>query len=163
MEKRKKWLIVFWLMFLMISFVSIEAGIYDHYPDGSWLSLPTSFVELGEIITDPFDSTIEYFETHNALFILFFPPNSKWQLILSGEDFRSGINTIPLSQMEWMKDGGKYRKMSAAGKETVLARNQDYKEGEIIQLLNLSFRLILKGEEVPGRYSSSMVISLVFP
>lgn len=163
MEKRKKWLIVFWVIFLMITFVSIEAGIYDRYPDGSMLLISSPLVGLGELKADPLNPTIEYFENTNALLVFFFPRSSRWQLVLSGEDFRSGINTIPLSQMEWMKDGGKYHKLSTAGKETVLAKNQDYKDGKNLRLLNLAFRLVLKGEEVPGRYSSSMVISLIFP
>lgn len=169
MGERKKRLILILLIFLLTSFLSIEAEIPDNFPDDldyfnspdtSRLWILPSLVELGEIKTDPFDSTIEYFERTNALFILFIPPNTKWQLVLTGEDFRSGGDVIPLRQMEWMKNREGYKKMPKAGKEEVIAKNKD-QGGGIFQFLTLSFKLKLEGDEVPGRYSSSMIISLI--
>ncbi|HBG15980.1 MAG TPA: hypothetical protein DDW93_04295 [Firmicutes bacterium] len=149
------------LLTIAVASCQVKAGLYDTYPDFSFLILSTPIVRLGDLKTDPLDPTHEYFETTNALSVLFYTQSSKWEVVMSGSDFQSGSESIPLRQMEWKKEGANYKKMSSPGKNTVLAKAQG--EGNLFYMLNLSFRLVLEGVEIPGRYGNTMVISMIFP
>ena len=168
----RKRVLILTILLVAVSSISVRAGIDDCYPDGSMLLLSTSVAQLGELKVDPLNPQFEYFEVTNGLTVLFYPRSSRWQVVMSGSDFRSGVESIPLEQLEWKKDGEKYKKMPSSGRDVVLAKSQQDKADEADQegrniprlhYFDLSFRLVLKGVEVPGRYGNTMIISMVFP
>ena len=52
--------------------------------------------------------------------------------------------------------------MKAAGSEEVIAKADDY-GFNLHYLIDLSFRLVLTGNEAPGNYGNTMIFSMVFP
>lgn len=162
MDKKRVWLfIVFLLVALNPAVVTEGAGQIDYYPHAI-LALSTTLVPFGALQTEPFDPPLEYFETEDALSIHLITLRRDWQLVMSGGDFRSGTDTIPLEQLEWKKQGSVYKKMKAAGSEEVIAKGRDYR-WPVYYIFDLSFRLVLTGGEVPGYYGNTMIFSFVFP
>ena len=106
---------------------------------GALLSLGNSVANLGELKTDPFDPTLEYFEAENAISFNVLVLFGQWQLLLSGEDFVSGGERIPLERLEWKLQSGSYRRMPAPGKNQEVARYSG-----LLRLYSdyLSFRLV---------------------
>ena len=145
---------------VILTSMPIQAGPFDSYPN-AWLMILTPYVRLGELRSDPLDPTLEYFEAEDGLSFIFYTGISQWQLLLSGTDFTSGGETIPLNQLEWKRRGGSYRKMRSTGHEEVIMSDQD--ERGNLHLQSLSFRLVLTGAEVPGRYGNTLTLSMVFP
>jgi hypothetical protein len=127
--------------------------------DGLFFLL-NSHVRLGDLKTDPVNPTLEYFEANEALSFFLLTLNSKWQLFLSGDDFVSGGDRIPLEQMEWKLGTGNYRKMPRAGKEELIMTHGQSSSGWL-HYDNLSFRLVLQGDEAPGRYNSTLTLTMV--
>ena len=139
------------------SFGAVRAGDID-LEIGALLALGNTVASLGELKTDPFDPTIEYFEAENAISFSGIVVG-EWQLLLSGEDFVSGADRIPLEQMEWKLRGGTYRRMPARGRYQEIMRVSG-----LLKIFsdNLSFRLVLKGDESPGRYNNLLTLTLVY-
>ncbi|NLY91794.1 MAG: hypothetical protein GX081_09375 [Firmicutes bacterium] len=158
-RSRSRWLV----LCLMLAVVSlpVQAGLLDIYGLDGWLLLLNSYVRLGELKTDPIDPALEYFESEGALSFLFGSIDTEWQMFLSGTDFQSGMDRIPLERMEWKISGGDYRRMPAAGREVVIMRGDQ--NSSWLQMGSLSFRLVLRGDEKPGTYSSTLFLTMVFP
>lgn len=162
MDKKKGWLLLLLLLAVVLSgAVTVGAGPTDLYPQGL-LVLSSTLVGFGDLKSEPFDPPLEYFEAEDALNIHIITLFRDWQLLMSGTDFRSGADLIPLQQLEWKKQGDFYKKMKAAGSEEVIAKGEDY-PWLPYYLVDLSFRLVLTGNEVPGYYGNTMTFSMIFP
>ena len=159
MGRSKACLLVCCLILVMIA-IPVQAETTDYFGNNGLLIITTPYVRLGELKTDPANPALEYFEAEEALRFLIFTWDSKWQVFLSGNDFVSGVDRIPLEQMEWKLGGSNYRKMPRAGKEEIiLAQGQN---SGFFQYHNLSFRLALRGDEAPGRYNSNLTITMIY-
>ncbi|NLM38250.1 MAG: hypothetical protein GX202_09020 [Firmicutes bacterium] len=126
--------------------------------NGAILFLANSVANLGELKTDPFDPTLDYFEAQNVVSFGVVVLYNEWQLLLSGEDFVAGSGRIPLSRLEWKMQNGNYRRMPNPG------TNQELRRFSGVPQLwgdKLSFRLVLKGDESPGHYSGTLTLTLV--
>ena len=143
---RTRWLIL--LLMLAVISLPVRAGLMDVYGLDTWLLLLNSYVRLGELKSDPLDPALEYFEAERALRFLLASGSHDWQLFISGTDFQSGLDRIPLERMEWKLGSGDYRKMPAAGKELAIMRGSPKESW--IYMDSLSFRLGKRGDEKPG-------------
>ncbi|HEY8392191.1 MAG TPA: hypothetical protein VIL83_05640 [Capillibacterium sp.] len=160
MGRSRRRRLVLLLLLVLLSFPA-QAGLVDFYGFDTMLLLLNPVVNLGEIKTDPLDPTLEYFEAERALRFILISASDNWQLFLSGGDFQSGMDRIPLERMEWKLSGGDYRRMPAAGKELAI-RSGSVKESWLYTD-SLSFRLVLRGDEKPGSYYSTVMLTVVFP
>ncbi|MBA2132653.1 hypothetical protein [Capillibacterium thermochitinicola] len=144
-------------LLLTVALVPVQVQGID-WENGAILALGNTVANLGELKTDPFDPTLEYFEAENAISFTVLVLLNEWQLLLSGEDFVAGAERIPLAQMEWKLRNGTYRRMPAAGSNQELMRISGF-----LRVISdsLSFRLVLKGDESPGHYSSTLTLTLV--
>lgn len=156
---RSKGLLVFWLMLVVIT-IPVQAGTTDNYGTSGLLIITTPYVRMGEFKTDPVNPALEYFEAEEALNFLILTWDSKWQVFLSGVDFVSGVDQIPLEQMEWKLGGNKYHKMPRAGKEEIILTHEQ--ASGFLQYHSLSFRLALQGDEAPGRYNSTLTLTMIY-
>jgi len=151
-RSRSRWLVV--CLILAVISLPVQAGLLD-----GWLILLNPYVRLGELKTDPIDPALEYFEAEGALEFIIVTIRSEWRLLISGSEFQSGMDRIPLERMEWKLSGGDYRKMPVAGNELEIMRGSH----SYLYMDNLSFRLVLRGDEKPGSYNSTLYLTLVFP
>lgn len=158
MGKSRRFLLLLGL-FLAVALVPVRAQDIDLGLRGT-LVLYDSVASLGQLKTDPIDPTLEYFEAEGALNFLVVAIVPGWQVFLSGTDFVAGAERIPLERLEWKLSGGNYRRMLASGRSQEIIKNTT---GGLLYLDNLSFRLVLRGDESPGRYNSTLTLSLVFP
>ena len=152
-------LLLLWLL-LVVVLVPVRAQNWDwDLGLGAMLTLTNAVANLGELKTDPLNPLFEYFEAENAISFSVFVLFREWQVLLSGTDFVSGVERIPLEQLEWKMRDGTYRRMPAPG------RNQEIMRVSGIGLYsgNLSFRLVLAGDERPGLYNSTITLTLVNP
>jgi hypothetical protein len=159
--KKRGWLLCLLLVVCLVGAVTIGAGPIDLYPQGVMI-LSSTLVQFGNLRTEPHTPPLEYFEAEDVLDIQLITLYRDWQVLMSGSDFRSGADLIPLQQLEWKKSGGYYKRMKAAGSEEVIAKADDY-GFNLHYLIDLSFRLVLTGNEAPGNYGNTMIFSMVFP
>ena len=162
MAKKRRWLLIcLLLVFSFFGAFPAGAGTVDLYPQGI-LTLSSSLVQLGALKTEPHTPPLEYFEAEDALNIHIITIFPDWQLLMSGSDFSSGPDRIPLQQLEWKKQGGYYKRMKPAGSQEVIAKGEEF-PWSLYYLIDLSFRLVLTGNEAPGNYGNTMIFSMVFP
>lgn len=158
MSRSKACLLVFCLILAVITIPVQAVTTNDISLDGLFF-LVNSHVRLGDLKTDPVNPTLEYFEAQEALSFIIITWDSNWQILLSGGDFVSGVDQIPLEQMEWKLGADHYRKMPRAGKEQLILTHGQ--SSGLLQYHSLSFRLVLEGDEAPGRYSNTLTLSMI--
>src|SRR5690554_6450206 len=161
---KKTWLGRLWILTVLFALLfpglTAYGGIID-FPNDSILFLSSFQVDLGSLKSQ---GKKEYFENENALFVFFLTRADEWQILLSGEDFTSGEHIVPLRQLEWRAKKKNYKKMPKAGREVCIIDSKDYEPSGIVSdVVGVSYRLELTGDELAGSYRAPLTVSMIIP
>lgn len=135
-------------------------------PAKAELELSTSYVDLGPFHSDRVSGHL-YFEKNSAVQVRFgcnLP--TEWEVRISGTDFRSGVEVLPISKLQWKAGGsGSYQYMPPQGDSTVVASWREYNgQGKPVKdHKNISYRLELTGEEYEGQYLGLVTYTMFIP
>lgn len=103
-----------------------------------------------------------YYERLDAVTVSF-RCNAKtpWEVRLTGTDFVNGNNVIPITQLSWKKSASSYKTMPLSESYAVVASDANYPgHGANWHDEDISYRLVLTGDEYEGTYNATLTYTL---